>query len=74
VTSSEFIERVAACAYRNGMSPLELAELVVEMLARETLDLPSGDPAALLLARRVTGAMLDMDWAPPGFTDHRETK
>lgn len=68
MTSSEFIERVAASAYRNGMSPLELAELVVELLARETLGLPGGDPAVLRLARRVAGAMLDMGWQMPDAT------
>jgi hypothetical protein len=69
MTSSEVIERVAIAAYRNAVHPLDLGEVLVAILAEETFGLADRDPRAVLLARRVVGALLDAQWQMPSTTE-----
>jgi hypothetical protein len=69
MTSSELIETVATAAYRRGEHPLTVGLAVAEIVIEETLGVPCGDPGVSLLARRVTGALLDAGWQMPSRTE-----
>jgi hypothetical protein len=69
MTSSEVIERVAIAAYRNGVHPLDLAEVLVAILAEDIFALDDRDPRAIVLGRRICGALLDAQWTPPAPTE-----
>lgn len=68
MTTSRIIEAAAAAAYARGVPALDVAQAVIEVLAEETLDLACGDPHAVLLARRIVGALLDAQWQMPTGT------
>jgi hypothetical protein len=65
MTRSQDIEEMAADAYQLGVSALDFTQALIEVLAEETLGIDCGHPAATLLARRITGALLEAGWAMP---------
>ena len=70
MTTSRIIEATAAAAYARGiLYPLSFAEAITIILIEGTLNLTCGDPQAVVLARRIAGALLDFGWTMPGETD-----
>jgi hypothetical protein len=71
MTRSEYIERMAAIAYSHGADPLALCGALIAVLAENEFSLDWGDPRAVVLARRIMGALLDCGWTMPATEDTR---
>ena len=66
MSPGEVIAELAEHAYATGIDRIRFAAAVLEVVTEDTLGLPCHDPRTRLLARRITGVMLEMQWTPPG--------
>ena len=68
MTTGETIEQLAVRAYASGIDPVRFTTAVLEVITEEVFDLPCRDPRTALLARRITGCLLEAGWTMPGET------
>ena len=64
----EHIEDLAAAAYASGITPLDVAESIITVIAEEATGCRR---CSVLLARKVIAGLLDAGWAMPDGTSQR---